>query len=1069
MKKSDAENSAGHNVILAQKAAVGDQLAQVNAVQPIGTVDVVAGRVVVVRADGTREQVNEGMAVYQGDTLETGGNGAVGVVFLDSSTFSLGEKGQMVMDEMVYDAGAQEGSAAINVVQGVFTFVSGEIAKTGIDAMTISTPTAVIGIRGTTIAGKVAPGSADDTGDKGLEEQGFFDKGSDESTILTTIGTGLDTGLKFSAGTSNGTGVLDGSQLAQAGPQAPGATQIVLLPDADGTVGEATVGNGSGFTTLSQANQGTSVQSAFQPPSNPAPVSQGFVNDTFGGALNANPGSSSFNRGAVQERSDTLPDEPTPSEEQGTAKEGDVGDEEQTAEGEGDGTPAEGADEGQITEGEGDTGDGEEVVDGEEQLAEGEGDVTDGEEQLAEGDVLNNEQTTGSEQEGADATGEQQAANTQDSEDGGGDEVDEPEEVQAISINDNGGAPVTGGGDDGNDPDPGDTGVSANTGTNTGDTTTTTSTFAPQPAQTFGVSSTTNSSSGTFKSITFTFGQDDNVGFTNTTNQVAGLVNFVEDAGVNDGADDRNNEETTTSAALETDFEGTSGDDILIGNSLDNIFYGSTGSDDIDGLDGTDTLTYQDFTASDLDYSGLTATFKNDQTIMVSATLLGGSNTFVDYGTDLEILVGSQGDDTFQTESRSGGIFLDNPIIEGGYGNDTYSANYQDYGSVTIFDDDGSEDEIYIPGDYNDLVTAYRSGNNLTIELSDATVNWQDTTLTMTIEDHFDGAPVEYFYDGTEWTELLAGLDGSSAMTGSLIVGTDQADSITGSSYGDVIFGGFGDDVITAGEGNDEILGGTGDNSIDGGNGTDSVFYSFLETGISATALSSTNSDWVVDHGTGLDATDTLSSIEIFVGSHGDDVIDGSAVSDWGFGLSLFIDGLDGDDFIVGSDIEGFGDFLGGGFGDDTLSGGLGEDYFIFNGQSRGEGGGVTTVSTLGTDTITDFAGSNDVIALFDEIFGLGTTGGLVDGTSYFETTNTPSAMAINFASETATAGVIVVGASTGTAGVDVYYTENVNAFSSANSYQIATLQGLSSEDVSAGDFALGSASSGIGGGGQAA
>ena len=37
-----------------------------------------------------------------------------------------------------------------------FSFVSGEIAKTGPDAMEVKTPVAVIGIRGTTVAGKAA-------------------------------------------------------------------------------------------------------------------------------------------------------------------------------------------------------------------------------------------------------------------------------------------------------------------------------------------------------------------------------------------------------------------------------------------------------------------------------------------------------------------------------------------------------------------------------------------------------------------------------------------------------------------------------------------------------------------------------------------------------------------------------------------------------------------------------------------------------------------------------------------------------------------------------------------------
>ena len=41
----------------------------------------------------------------------------------------------------------QELGMAVDMVEGAFSFVSGEIAKTGPDAMKVSTPVATIGIR----------------------------------------------------------------------------------------------------------------------------------------------------------------------------------------------------------------------------------------------------------------------------------------------------------------------------------------------------------------------------------------------------------------------------------------------------------------------------------------------------------------------------------------------------------------------------------------------------------------------------------------------------------------------------------------------------------------------------------------------------------------------------------------------------------------------------------------------------------------------------------------------------------------------------------------------------------
>ena len=62
----------------------------------------------------------------------------------------------MVLDELVYDPATGNGSMAVNMVEGAFSFISGEIAKTGPDAMTIETPVVTMGIRGTTVAGKAA-------------------------------------------------------------------------------------------------------------------------------------------------------------------------------------------------------------------------------------------------------------------------------------------------------------------------------------------------------------------------------------------------------------------------------------------------------------------------------------------------------------------------------------------------------------------------------------------------------------------------------------------------------------------------------------------------------------------------------------------------------------------------------------------------------------------------------------------------------------------------------------------------------------------------------------------------
>ena len=130
-------------VKLAGPAAPGAeaQAAPAAAAEPIGKIVTISGKVEATRADGTKTELKVGDPVYQGDVIETGPLGAVGMEFADESTFSLADNGRMVLDEMVYDPGAQSGTFGASIVQGAFSFISGQIAKTGPDNMLINTPT----------------------------------------------------------------------------------------------------------------------------------------------------------------------------------------------------------------------------------------------------------------------------------------------------------------------------------------------------------------------------------------------------------------------------------------------------------------------------------------------------------------------------------------------------------------------------------------------------------------------------------------------------------------------------------------------------------------------------------------------------------------------------------------------------------------------------------------------------------------------------------------------------------------------------------------------------------------
>ncbi len=137
-----------------QFAAAGEG----SAAEAIGRIDSVNGQAFVIHTDGTREQLGVGSRLYAGDVLETGADGAIGVLLADETSMSMGGDGRMVLDEMIYDPGTQEGSMSLSVLKGVYTVVSGMVSKTDPDAMVINTPVGSIGIRGTQVGLEIPDG-----------------------------------------------------------------------------------------------------------------------------------------------------------------------------------------------------------------------------------------------------------------------------------------------------------------------------------------------------------------------------------------------------------------------------------------------------------------------------------------------------------------------------------------------------------------------------------------------------------------------------------------------------------------------------------------------------------------------------------------------------------------------------------------------------------------------------------------------------------------------------------------------------------------------------------------------
>ena len=110
--------------------------------EAIGKIGTAIGSVTIMRADGVLVRPSVGALVYQGDTIETGADGAVGITFIDGTVFNLSATSRLVLNEFSCERTGAPNSALFSLVQGAFSFVAGKIARTG--GLNIDTPFATI-------------------------------------------------------------------------------------------------------------------------------------------------------------------------------------------------------------------------------------------------------------------------------------------------------------------------------------------------------------------------------------------------------------------------------------------------------------------------------------------------------------------------------------------------------------------------------------------------------------------------------------------------------------------------------------------------------------------------------------------------------------------------------------------------------------------------------------------------------------------------------------------------------------------------------------------------------------
>lgn len=142
------------SVGLALAWGVAAPVAAQTASAAVGYVKTVSGEAWVT-TDGQRVKAVPGTGVQIGSQLKTLSQASLGVTFKDNTVMSFGPDTELTVDEYLYAPAQGQLKLGANLVKGSLNYVSGVIAKLKPEAVTVKTPTGIIGVRGTQFVAKV--------------------------------------------------------------------------------------------------------------------------------------------------------------------------------------------------------------------------------------------------------------------------------------------------------------------------------------------------------------------------------------------------------------------------------------------------------------------------------------------------------------------------------------------------------------------------------------------------------------------------------------------------------------------------------------------------------------------------------------------------------------------------------------------------------------------------------------------------------------------------------------------------------------------------------------------------
>ena len=195
-----------------------------NAADRIGLVKRVQGAAQIERGGDTLPATLNA-PVFENDVLVTGDDAAVGVLFADDTRFAIGPNAETTLDSFIYDPQGGSLDMALSLARGTAAFVTGRIGQFSPESVKVRSPVATIGVRGTrfVVSATEPDGQAVDA-ETTPEYFQFW-------PLLANV-----------------------------------QTEVVLLPDEDGGVGQVFVEGAGGEVSLSEANEAVRFAAGAVPP-----------------------------------------------------------------------------------------------------------------------------------------------------------------------------------------------------------------------------------------------------------------------------------------------------------------------------------------------------------------------------------------------------------------------------------------------------------------------------------------------------------------------------------------------------------------------------------------------------------------------------------------------------------------------------------------------------------------------------------------------------------------------------------------------------------------------------------